>query len=1188
MGWQTLGVLMALVLTLLSMALPVIAASPPAPASSSAARSGFTGLRVLSGNGYRAFRNRIRRHLRGSHCLKYHAAGTWWHYEWCLEGKLRQFHPATQGGKATDGTTQEHVLGVFTPETGRSLRIDQVTNFSRVRNPEHSGYMAVQELVNGDTCSGAGMRRNRSAQVQFQCCVFRANETYIEQIEEPRVCVYTLTICTPVACGVIQQDQYALGASVHVTEEERIVLANTVKEMFYHAYHGYLNHAFPLDALLPTTCKGESFELGKIQMLTLIDTLDTLAILEDGPEFQHAVKLVLARADFDLDTEVSVFETTIRVLGGLLSAHLFAKDDSLRLFPEGEYNDELLRLAVDLGDRLMPAFATATGIPYGTVNLRRGVPHGETPVASTAGAGSLTMEFTMLSVLTGDQKYANAARRAVRALFERRSHLGLLGKHIDTKTGDWTESLSGPGSNSDSFYEYLFKMYATFGDAESLVMFENVYTAVMQYNRHGDWYADVSMWSGCGHGGIVFENLVAFWPGMQTSIGHLSSAKQSMNSFYRVWREYGFVPEQFNVLKWKPVRGRGSRYPLRPELIESTFYMHEATKDSSWLRAGAHFVHSLQKHSKTRCGYATIADIETKEQENTMPSFFLSETCKYLYLLFNTTHFIRNGNYVMTTEAHPFPILPFRVVDPIIRAGNKNNASIPFPSTVYCPNPPFWQLFSYQTHYGGHVVERTAHCQPVATSPAPTSTIKPPTNPSKATEGLSEGLLNDLENQLKQLQEWATSSGLKIATPSSISDFHVPEETEVATDSELTQALIDRLRRQALEEDHSAPVGRKAFTQVFGGARLGQFRVDQYDGFMRYIREDTGDWLETSGVSDSRHFVVSAGRRLVPPSSVPSRLENDFPVHHVYDLQDIGNSELVQRRCVVTLTINDNVVQVPCALAAFGGLMDAEHIETRDLVVEMAEPPDACGWLVNGNLYNKIVVVKRGICFFETKARNAFARHAAAVIVMNTEDDDRVMVMAGGGESEDEAELPIPVVMVPKRAGRFMGAHAPSLTDPHVHSILRARIELQKVVQPASIAQAKAADTLFPVVQGVPNELEVFREDWGVRLSITRDATNDLYENYAISIIETPATRAPSPSDDAVERVSRKVIYEAELPWIETPPAGETMTTEQFEELMKERDAAAEREAAAHAEGNAANRDVVTATCDASDGTCEP
>ncbi|RHZ23257.1 hypothetical protein DYB37_001309 [Aphanomyces astaci] len=509
--------------------------------------------------------------------------------------------------------------------------------------------------------------------------------------------------------------------------------------MFYHAYDSYMTHAFPLDNLKPITCQGESFELGKIPMLTLIDTLDTLVVFGDKDEFRRAVALVTTHATFDLDTEVSVFETTIRVLGGLLSAHLFAVDPTLQLYSntsEPAYSGGLLALAADLGDRLLPAFVTPTGIPFGTVNLRRGVPKGETSVASTAGAGSLSIEFTMLSILTKNPIYAQAARQAVRGLFFRRSALGLVGKHIDTATGEWTETSSGPGSNSDSFYEYLLKMYVLYGDSEALDMFEPVYSAVMEHNKHGDWYTDVSMWDGClsnqHHQSFIFDNLVAFWPGMQSLLGDFASSTRSLNAFYQVWQQYSFLPEQFDVGRWRPKKQTRNGYPLRPELLESTYYVHVATNDSSWLTAGALAVQSLERYAKTTCGYAAISDVETRTVEDTMPSYFLSETCKYLYLLFDETNFLRKANYVFTTEAHPFPVLPSADVTPILRASDETKYGVPRTATHWnkyltCPVIQFWDDVGFRRAFH----DRFQMARPRCTS---SSSTKPKAKKKKTPE----------------------------------------------------------------------------------------------------------------------------------------------------------------------------------------------------------------------------------------------------------------------------------------------------------------------------------------------------------------------------------------------------------------------------------------------------------------------
>ncbi|TMW56240.1 hypothetical protein Poli38472_008888 [Pythium oligandrum] len=1107
----------------------------------------FNGIRVLSGSSFRSFTNRFKRQLRGVECLTFHEAGNWWHYEWCVGRHVQQLHRFAAdelSAAKTPANDWRIVLGRFARDTSKTLRILPLKNFSRLRNPEQQGYYAVQSYAQGEQCTASEDQSksttvlNRSVSIQYKCCIFRANETYIEAIDEPSTCQYVLSVCTPVACGFVQKDQYVLNAPAYVGEEERLGLVQTVKDMFYHAYHGYLKHAYPLDALLPISCRGETFELGKIQMLTLIDTLDTLAILEDAKEFQHAVHLVVSRSNFDLNTEVSVFETTIRVLGGLLSAHLFAIDEKLGLFPPGEYKNELLTLAVDLGDRLMPAFDTPTGIPYGTVNLRHGVPKGETTVASTAGAGSLSMEFTMLSALTGDAKYATASRKAVRALFERRSSVGLLGKHIDTKSGDWTETISGPGSNSDSFYEYLWKMYATFNDQESLDMFDSVYTAVLERNLHGDWFADVSMWSGCGHGGVVFENLVAFWPGMQASLGHLHPATRSMNSFYRVWREYGFVPEQFNVMQWKPVRDRGARYPLRPELIESTFYMHEATNDSSWLRAGAHFVHSLQKHTKTKCGYATVKDIETKELEDNMPSFFLSETCKYLYLLFNTTHFLRNGNYVFTTEAHPFPILPSKQVDPILLP-TKTPTSTSVSRGRMCRKPAFWDALGYQVDYEGRVVDKTEACKRPVVKPAKIGKTE-----VIASADASFLSVDDWMPMIeKQLREQLDNLQVKNLKKLSMSE----DDAEIAAAD-----YEDAVHRDSPSE----------FLQ--GGPRVGVVRLDKMNGLQRFTRVDTGEWLETTGLQDPRYVVLSwfPERRGDPPFDVmPSpnetptpevispisdedlELASLLPFHRVYDFTHGRHEVALRRICelhvdVPTVTSSGSMrtgftrsFKFSCASAGFGVHAHSSGSHNfKPAAMVLAEPLDACGTIANAYaLEGKLAIVKRGTCFFESKVRHAARAGAIGVIVVNNEDEDRVMVMAGSDEFGDDMEdddvhkrqrpgIKIPSIMVPRRVGEWLNRQMIGSEGE-----VRARIELMVRDRSADLLSLARymelpdenrrvldAPEVYPRIEGKPGNLRLLAPEWGVELLTVRRSSHGDVEDFAVSVISELQTFADS------------------------------------------------------------------------------
>ena len=141
-----------------------------------------------------------------------------------------------------------------------------------------------------------------------------------------------------------------------------------VRAMFTHAYDNYMTHAFPEAELKPISCRGGQFHLIKIPLVTLFDTLDTLAILGNYSEFRRAVHLInVSVTSFDIDVNVNVFETNIRILGGLLSAHLMASDPKLGIYQEVEkegvyYDNALLNLAVDLGNRLLPAFDTPTGM----------------------------------------------------------------------------------------------------------------------------------------------------------------------------------------------------------------------------------------------------------------------------------------------------------------------------------------------------------------------------------------------------------------------------------------------------------------------------------------------------------------------------------------------------------------------------------------------------------------------------------------------------------------------------------------------------------------------------------------------------------------------------------------------------------------------------------------------------------
>jgi mannosidase alpha-like ER degradation enhancer 1 len=369
-------------------------------------------------------------------------------------------------------------------------------------------------------------------------------------------------------------------------------------------------------------------------------------------EFERGVSWLSENLIFDVDARVNLFECNIRLLGGLISAHILAKDYNSQL-KGGVYQDQLLHLAENLGSRFLPAFETPTGLPYAWINLKHGVMENETTETSTSGCGSLILEMGALSRLTGDSRYEAAALRALRKLWSMRSSLNLVGSTLDVLSGKWIEYSSGIGAGVDSFYEYLIKAYILFGSDEYWDMFHSAYLAVQKYFRHGPWYHEADIRTGeATHWQLT--SLQAFWPGVQTLLGDVAAANLSHREFYNVWQRFGVLPERY-LLDYGILHPTEKYYPLRPEFAESTFYLYQATKDPWYLEVGEAIVGSLNYYTKVEGGFASIRDVSTMKLEDHQHSFFLSETCKYLFLLYDDS-FLRNKNYIFTTEGHPLPV----------------------------------------------------------------------------------------------------------------------------------------------------------------------------------------------------------------------------------------------------------------------------------------------------------------------------------------------------------------------------------------------------------------------------------------------------------------------------------------------------------------------------------------------------
>jgi len=418
----------------------------------------------------------------------------------------------------------------------------------------------------------------------------------------------------------------------------RAAMAAKVRAEFLHSWKSYKQYAWGHDELRPLTKQPRDW-YGQSLLMTPVDSLDTLLLMGFNDEAQKAKTLIIDRLDFDKDIDVKVFEVTIRLLGGLLSGYQLTGDA------------RLLHLADDLGTRLLPAFNTPTGMPYMFVNLRTGKTSGAR--SNPAEIGTLILEFGTLSKLTNKPVYFEKAKRAIVELYKRRSKIDLVGEEIDVETGAWVGKTSHVGGGIDSYYEYLLKCSHLFGDSDCESMWK---TSIDALNKHladeapsGLWYGEVDM-DTAKRTASEFGALHAFLPAVLVLGGDVKRGRRLEESCFRMWTLRGIEPE---VLDYRTMTIKHAGYQLRPEIIESAWYLHRATHDPRYLTMGQTFFDSLVAHCRTEAGYTTLKSVETMEKGDLMPSYFLAETLKYLYLLFAPDSALDMNKVVFNTEAHP-------------------------------------------------------------------------------------------------------------------------------------------------------------------------------------------------------------------------------------------------------------------------------------------------------------------------------------------------------------------------------------------------------------------------------------------------------------------------------------------------------------------------------------------------------
>lgn len=419
-------------------------------------------------------------------------------------------------------------------------------------------------------------------------------------------------------------------------------LAAEVKAEFLHAWNGYKKYAWGHDDLKPLSKTHHDWYPQPL-LMTAVDSLDTMIIMELEDEAAVTKQYILDNLSFDKDIEVQNFEVTIRLLGGLLTSYQLTGDK------------RFLSLAEDLGNRLLPVFNSPTGLPYRYVNLKTGKV--SRPVSNPAETGTLIIEFGTLSKLTGKPIFYEKAKRALVETYNRRSKIGLVGEWINVETGKWTNTDSHISGAIDSYYEYLLKCSLLFGDQDCKRMWAQSIAAINKYladEYRSDlgrelWYGHADMNSG-ERRATTYGALDAFFPAVLALSGDLKRAERLQDSSFRMWNHEGIEPEEFDY-RARKITSPG--YPLRPEIVESTYYLYRYTKDPKYLLMGEKLWRDFVKYCRTDDGYAALKSVVTKEKTDSMQSFLFAETFKYFYLLFSPPGVLDFDKVIFNTEAHP-------------------------------------------------------------------------------------------------------------------------------------------------------------------------------------------------------------------------------------------------------------------------------------------------------------------------------------------------------------------------------------------------------------------------------------------------------------------------------------------------------------------------------------------------------
>uniref|UniRef100_A0A8P4KBB5 alpha-1,2-Mannosidase n=1 Tax=Dicentrarchus labrax TaxID=13489 RepID=A0A8P4KBB5_DICLA len=490
------------------------------------------------------------------------------------------------------------------------------------------------------------------------------------QVSEKRIRERRTERCSHMSCRICYLTSLSCLDASHLLNALFVVIIFFL-QMMKHAWDSYRQYGWGHNELKPLAKKGHSTNIfGNSQLgATIVDALDTLYIMGLHEEFKDGQEWVEQNLDFGVNAEVSVFEVNIRFIGGLLAAYYLSGQEVFKL------------KAVQLAEKLLPAFNTPTGIPWAMVNLKSGV--GRNWGWASAGSsilaefGTLHMEFVHLTYLTGNPAYYQKVMHIRKLLAKMDRPNGLYPNYLNPRTGRWGQHHTSVGGLGDSFYEYLLKAWLMSDktDTEARKTYDDAIEAIERHliRKSNGGLTFIGEWKN-GHLERKMGHLACFAGGM-FALGADGSPDDKAGHYLQLGAEIAHTchesydrtvlklgPEAFKFdsgLEAVAVRQNEKYYILRPEVIETYWYMWRFTHDPKYRQWGWEAAQAIDKYCRVSGGFSGVKDVYSSNPtyDDVQQSFFLAETLKYLYLLFSSDDLMPLESWVFNTEAHPLPVL---------------------------------------------------------------------------------------------------------------------------------------------------------------------------------------------------------------------------------------------------------------------------------------------------------------------------------------------------------------------------------------------------------------------------------------------------------------------------------------------------------------------------------------------------